>query len=287
MSNKLGVVGNGNIGSALGQVFADCGWRVEYFDAITSKRTVDSLSELADKSDVIIIAAPSWVNREVAEGLKPSAKGKLVLTVAKGVEAGFVTMDKVLEQVADGKFDHGVVYGPMLAAEIAKGKPAALLVATKGKQWTTGLSANSQLTIHYCEDPYSVALCGALKNIYAVALGINDGLELGHNSKGALAVAIIEEFGRLLQDLGGDPKQALGLAGIGDILATGWSDSSFNHRIGRLIVKDPAGSVPRGEGISSLSEVSSKLKLADYPVIQTLYSIVFEGTQPQALRKLV
>ncbi len=286
MVKKLGVIGNGNIGAALGQVFADNGWRVEYFDTVPSKRTVNTLGELADKSDVIIIAAPSWANRQIAEDMMPEATGKLVTTVAKGVEAGFVTMDKVLADVSKGRFDYGVINGPMLATEISNGKPAAMTLATTGQQWTDGFGKNSQLRVEHCDDPYSIALCGVLKNIYAVALGVNDGLELGHNAKGAMAVTILEEFGRLLGDLGGDPKQALSLAGLGDLLATGWSDLSFNHRIGRLIAKDPS-TEPRGEGITSLKEISAKIELANYPIVTALHQIVFEGAQAQTIRKLI
>ncbi|MEK7594565.1 MAG: NAD(P)-dependent oxidoreductase [Patescibacteria group bacterium] len=286
MSKKLGIVGNGNIGAALGQVFSDNGWRVEFFDVAVSKRTVESLGELAKKSDIIVIAAPSWVNREIAEGLMPEATGKLVVTLAKGVEPGFMTMDKVLADVSKGQFDYGVINGPMLASEITKGKPAAMILATKGKQWTDGFNKNSQLRVELCDDPYSIALCGVLKNIYAVALGVNDGLELGHNAKGALTISILEEFSRVLADMGGDPKLAMGLAGAGDLLATGWSDLSFNHRIGRLIAKDPS-TEPKGEGVTSLKEISGKIDLNDYPIIKELYQIVFEGAQPQTLRKLI
>ncbi|MEK7599856.1 MAG: hypothetical protein AAB462_02385 [Patescibacteria group bacterium] len=286
MSKRLGVVGNGNIGAALGQVFVDDGWRVEYFDTVESKRTVATLGELAQKSDVLIIAAPSWANRQIAEDMLPEAEGKLVTSVAKGVEAGFITMDKVLADVSKGRFDYGVIHGPMLASEITKGLPAAMTLATTGQQWTNGFGKNSQLRVEYCDDPYSIALCGVLKNIYAVALGVNDGLGLGHNAKGALAVNILEEFSQLLSDLGADPKQAYSLSGIGDLLATGWSDLSFNHRIGRLIAKDPS-TEPRGEGITSLKEIGSKIKLSDYPIVYALHKIVFEGAQPQILRQLI
>ena len=283
MAKRLGIVGNGRIGAALGGALGKGNWGVKYFDARKELSSVTSLAELGEASDVIIIAAPSWTNREIALELKPHAKGKLIVTVAKGVEPGFLTMEDMLAHVSGGSFDHGVLYGPMLASEIANEKPASLLLATSSSKWANTFSDNSKLKIIYSDDPKSIALCGVLKNIFAISLGINDGLGLGHNSKGALAVGIIDEFQRLLSKLGGDPKQANSLAGLGDLLATGWSDLSFNHRMGKLLAKDPENHPPKGEGVASLREIKAKVDLTDYPVLGATYAIVFESAKPSTI----
>ncbi len=280
MAKRLGIVGNGRIGAALGGALSRDNWRVKYFDARKEVSGVKSLDELGKTSDVIIIAAPSWTNRDIATELKPHAKDKLIVTVAKGVEPGFLTMEDMLTEVSGGHFDHGVLYGPMLASEIANQKPATILLATASSKWSNSFSGNSKLKIIYSDDPTSIALCGVLKNIFAISLGINDGLELGHNSKGALAVSIIDEFQRLLSDLGGDPKQANSLAGLGDLLATGWSNLSFNHRMGTLLVKDPGNHPPKGEGVAALKEIKAKVDFTDYPVLGATYRIVFESAKP-------
>lgn len=283
MSGSVGIVGNGRIGSALGGVLDASGWQVNYFDARSEASTVASLAELGTKSDVIIIAAPSWTNRTIATELKPHISGKLIVTVAKGVEPGFITMEEVLREVAAGHFDHGVLYGPMLASEITEKKPSAILLATAAHSWADQFKDTSQLQLIYNDDPYSIALCGVLKNIFAISLGINDGLELGHNSKGALAVSIIDEFQRLLAELGGNPEMALSLAGLGDLLATGWSDLSFNHRVGTMIAKDPGTIEPKGEGVAALKEIKSRVDVTSYPVLAATYAIVFEAGEPLSI----
>jgi glycerol-3-phosphate dehydrogenase (NAD(P)+) len=287
VTKRLGIVGNGKIGSALGDVFTTNGWSLNFFDSRKEASTVKSLAELGEASDVIIIAAPSWTNRKIAEELKPHLTEKLLVTVAKGVEPGFITMEDVFKDVAAGHFDHGVLHGPMLAAEIAEQKPAAILIATNSHRWADSFNGTSQLKIVYSDDPYSIALCGVLKNIFAITLGLNDGLHLGHNSKGALAVSIMGEFQRLLADLGGDPEQAFSLAGLGDLLATGWSDLSFNHRIGKLIAADPASAEPKGEGVMALKEIKAQVDLKNYPILESTYAIVFESASPERIIQVI
>lgn len=276
---KLGIVGHGHIGTALGNVFAKHGWDVQYYDIEPKLRTVDSLSQLAERSQIVMIAAPSRTNRAIATELAPKLKGKLLVSVAKGVEPGFITVDQVLAEVSDGAFDTGLLYGPMLAAEISNKQPASIMLATTSSKWAHTFDDIEQIKIVHTADVRSVALCGVLKNIYAIAFGVNDGLGLGINSKAALAVQIIDEFQRLLDTLGGDPHAALSLVGMGDLLATGWGQTSFNYNMGKSIAEQPASTEPKGEGVLALEELPSKVDLSDYPVAQGLHGIIFEHTQ--------
>ena len=287
MIKTVGVIGRGNIGSALGQVFADNGWQVEYFDQDPQISTVSSLGKLARSCQFMIIAAPSRANRNIAAALLPHAKDKLIATVAKGVEPGFKTMHEVLEEVSGGQFAHAIMHGPMLAAEIAEQKPATIMLATKHSKWSAEFESSSQIKLIYHDDPYSVALCGVLKNVYAISLGLNDGLKLGNNSKGALTVRIIGELQRLLAALGGDPKLALSVVGIGDLVATGWSDNSFNYRTGKKLASVPDGSTPKGEGVTSIKELRNKITLKNYPIVECLHDILYNNAQPTILRALV
>jgi glycerol-3-phosphate dehydrogenase len=93
----------------------------------------------------------------------------------------------------------------------------------------------------------------------------------------------MSEFQRLLAVLGGDPDQALSLAGLGDLLATGWSDLSFNHRIGKMIVKDPKNTEPKGEGVMSLKYIADKVDITQYPILQATHRILFDGADPKII----
>ena len=143
MSRNLGVVGHGRIGSALGQLFSENAWNVEIFDAIPDKCTVVSLKQLAEESEFIIIATPSNTNRDIAYELLPHVAGKLPGTVAKGVEQVFVTMHEVLEDVSGGKFEHGILHGPMLATEITESNPATIIFASDNMKWSADFGDDS------------------------------------------------------------------------------------------------------------------------------------------------
>lgn len=275
-TKTIGIVGHGHIGSALGNVFKKHGWQIDYFDIVPELQTVHSLGELAQKCQIVIIAAPSRVNRKVAQQLAPKLEGKLLVSVAKGVEPGFVTVDQILAEVSQGKFDTGLLYGPMLAAEITDKKPASIMLATESERWAHTFDKIEQIKIVHTEDVRSVALCGVLKNIFAIAFGINDGLNLGVNSKAALAVEIIDEFQRLLEALGGNPRAALSLVGMGDLLATGWGQTSFNYNVGRELAQHPDTAEPKGEGVLALEELPSKVELENYKVAAGLYKIIFK-----------
>lgn len=283
MEKVLGIVGHGQIGTALGNVCAKHDWRVEYFDSSPELCTVGSLEELATTSQIVIIAAPSRTNRAIAEALAPHMSGKLLVSVAKGVEPGFVTVDQILADVSQGSFDTGLLYGPMLAAEIHDKKPAAIMLATTSNRWASTFADIEQIKIVHTDDVRSVALCGVLKNIFAIAFGINDGLDLGYNSKAALAVEIVQEFRSLLEALGGDPDAALSLVGMGDLLATGWSKISFNYSIGKEFALHPSTTKPRGEGVLALQELPAQIDLGEYPIVSALYDIIFNQAELRPL----
>lgn len=283
MKKQLGIVGHGHIGTAIGNVLIKHDWSIAYYDLEPKLRTVASLAELAKQSEIIIIAAPSRANREIAEALAPAMKGKLLVSVAKGVEPGFITVDKILEDVSHGTFDTGLLYGPMLAAEIKEKKPASIMLATQSKRWAKTFDDVEQLSFVYTNDVHSVALCGVFKNIFAIAFGINDGLGLGVNSKAALAVQIIDEFQRLLEAFGGDPHTALSLVGMGDLLATGWGQTSFNYNMGKQFALDREKAEPKGEGVLALHELPFKLSLEDFPIVAGLHAMLFDDAPLQPL----
>jgi glycerol-3-phosphate dehydrogenase (NAD(P)+) len=286
MTTTIGIFGAGAIGTALGSVLESAGAKVEYWDVDTGNSTVTGPAELVAASQILILATPSWAVRTIASTMQ-AGSDKLVMTLAKGAEDGFVTMDQVLRESSRGTYGYGLLYGPMLAAELAAGKTTAALLAVSEEKWKGCLDGIPALKLRYTTDTKSVAICGVLKNIYALGLGIHDGLDLGANAKGVLAVRICAEMKRILEQLEADPEAATGLCGLGDLLATGWSQSSFNYRIGKAIAQKITTENMKGEGVRALAEITRVVKLDNLPVLSALHNIVTGGNDPRQLEAVI
>jgi len=291
-ANKVGIVGGGAIGSAIGQTMHEVGVSVVYWDIDPSKATIGSLPELLEYAPVIFLAIPSKADRAVlgtiADHLTGSAR-PLVISVSKGVEPGFVTIDKVLAEGSKDKFDYGLLYGPMLAKEISEGKHGHGVLATNTDRWH-GLFAipDIRLRTTYSTDLHSVALSGPLKNIYSLGLGLSDGLSLGFNTKGMLTLEAANEMKRLVAELGGDPVVVEGLAGLADLVATGWSGSSFNYQAAYgLAAGKHTHEGTKGEGVGALREISSVVDISSYPLLHVLHQIFIEQKNPDQFVRLL
>lgn len=287
---KIGIVGGGAIGTALGAVFKLGGANVEYWDVEADRSTVKSLSELA-QAELILLCIPSWANQETAADLaKITGKnsGKLVISVAKGVAPGFNFIPDILEQAADGAYDTGIMYGPMLAQEIASGKYGSAVIATTNSAWHNRLHlGDSKFYVEYSRDTNGVALCGVLKNIYAIGFGVLEGLNLGENAKGRMTVIVLEEMNRLFRHFNQDTKLIYGLAGLGDLLATGLSDLSFNHRIGKALAEGLLDDKVKGEGANSLSELTKVMDIKQFKIVNQLNQILQKEVAAESLGALL
>ena len=281
---KAGIVGRGEIGSVLGEMLARGGAIVSYWDREAARSTVSSVAELGTVADVIFIATPSSAVGETAAALVPRKEPGVLITLAKGVEPGWKTMDTVLKEHAPG-WAYGLLYGPMLAEELRMGKAGAAILALSDMHWHEPIARAlaPQLRIEKTDDLKSIALCGALKNCYAIALGICDGLELGMNAKGALTACIIGELEMILESLGADPRAAHGLAGLADIIATGGSEHSANHAVGLAAAR--GAELPHGEGINTLREAPHAIDLSRFPILSTTRAVLCDGAEPQRIKE--
>lgn len=287
MDINIGIIGAGAIGQALAKSFKS-ETKILFWDLDKSKCTVSSLEDLVEKSQIIFLAVPSWAVKPTVEKIKVG-KNKAVVCVAKGVEVGFVSMAEVLQKASKGSYEPGILYGPMLASELEDNKPTAAVLAIKNKTMFDNIRSLStdNFTLQYSNDPYSVSLCGALKNIYAIALGINDGLGLGSNAKGVLTTRIIYEMQAVLRDLKADPSVTLGLAGIGDLLATGFSELSFNHRIGMSIANNEPIKKNSSEGVNALVEIGGAVDLKKFELLSKLHNIVYGKISTKEMKGIV
>lgn len=288
---KVAIIGGGMIGQAVGGVLSRSGRQVEYWDKDPTKATVKGLAEALDNAQLVMLAVPSAANSSVAAEVAEhwaQAQDRLVVSLAKGVAPGFVSMDKVLAEAADGRFDHGLLFGPMLAPEIAAGKDGYGILAVSDKAWFDSLSDLKGLRLSYTGDTNSVGVAGALKNIYAIGFGLSDGLDLGANTKGALTTGAVEEMSRFMTELGADSKVVLGYAGLGDLLATGWGDESFNYRIGKALAEGIASSEhSKGEGVNAAREAAKVVDLKRYPIMAAIYKIALKNQDPKIFKDVI
>jgi glycerol-3-phosphate dehydrogenase (NAD(P)+) len=197
--------------------------------------TADLPAALAGAS-AVLLGVPSQHLRSVLEAAGPMIpEGTPVFSLAKGIEADTsLRMTEVVSLMVPQAVP-GVVSGPNLALEIARGQPAAALVACADPDRAEAVRASlhsPSFRAYATTDVVGVEVAGATKNVLAIAAGISDGLGLGENSRAMLITRGLAEMGRLGVTLGGHVLTFGGLAGIGDLIATATSDLSRNRSVG-------------------------------------------------------
>lgn len=194
-----------------------------------------------ESSQLVLFCVPSSSFREVLlKSIKYVNPEALLISATKGIEEkGFLLMSQILENEIKSH-DIGVISGPNLALEISQNQLTGTVIASKSKKLTEEcikIFASDSFRIYTNSDPYGVELGGALKNIYAIACGIADGLQSGENTVGMIMTRGLAEMSRFAVNQGADPMTFLGLSGVGDLITTCASPLSRNHAFGKLIGK--------------------------------------------------
>jgi len=201
------------------------------------------VAALADATDLVIFATPSAHLRASVEGLAPYLPAEAdLLSVVKGLEADtLLRMSEVIAESAGVLIGRiAALSGPNLAAEVARNLPASAVVAAADldlAQRVVARLGRRRFRLYVNEDILGVELCGALKNVVAIAAGAADGLGFGDNGKAGLLTRGLAEMTRLGIAAGANPLTFAGLAGMGDLIATAGSHLSRNHRLGEELAK--------------------------------------------------
>jgi glycerol-3-phosphate dehydrogenase (NAD(P)+) len=202
-------------------------------------QATSDLEEAVAGRPLVICSVPSHGVRQVAAGAaKHLAPEAILVSTVKGIEAETgLTMHQVLAQVLSDAHARRVVClsGPSFAREIAAGKPTVVTLAAKDEadaKYVQKTLSCATLRCYSNPDVMGVELGGALKNVIAIAVGISDGLELGHNARAALMTRGLAEITRLGVRQGASPLTFLGLAGVGDLILTCTGDLSRNRSVG-------------------------------------------------------
>ncbi|HET6498715.1 MAG TPA: NAD(P)H-dependent glycerol-3-phosphate dehydrogenase [Coriobacteriia bacterium] len=206
-------------------------------------------------ADVMIVATPSVAVRQTASALAELWDGSTpVVSLAKGLERGtLLRMTEVLAEVLGGSSRLAALSGPNHAEEVSLGIPSATVIAAYEEQVGLELRAlfsTPSFRAYTNPDVVGVELAGASKNVIAVAAGISDGLGFGDNSKASLMTRGLAEMTRLGRSRGANPMTYMGLAGMGDLIATCTSRHSRNRALGECIAR--GGSVPQYEAESRM-----------------------------------
>ncbi len=265
--------------------------RLPGIDLSPGVRPTADIGDLLEATDLVVFATPSAHLRETATrvsgALAPSAAR---LSVVKGLEAG--TLLRMSEVVADATATPlaavAALSGPNLAPEVARGLPASAVVAATDPALAARIQerlGRRRFRLYVNEDIVGVELCGALKNIVAIAAGAVDELGFGDNGKAGLMTRGLAEMTRLGIAAGANPLTFSGLAGLGDIIATCGSHLSRNHRLGEELAKGRSwveieGSLPGvAEGahtVRAALELATRLDV-ELPIAREVHAALFEG----------
>ena len=231
------VVGAGAWGTAFAQLLRSRG-----HDVFVARR--ESLVDAPyPEAELVVLAVPSHAFREVLGHIGGDAP---ILSLAKGLDPA--TGDRLSTLVSDRPV--AVLSGPNMAEEVLAGLPGATVIASTDQELAVRLqhALNSLVfRVYVNEDVVGVELCGAAKNVIALAAGGVDGLGLGDNAKAALITRGLVEMARLGEAFGAQPETFAGLAGMGDLMVTCFHPSGRNRRAGELIARGAAPEAARAE----------------------------------------
>jgi glycerol-3-phosphate dehydrogenase (NAD(P)+) len=241
--------------------------------------------------DLILVAIPSSNFRAVLRQVAPFISGQAVVSLTKGIEPdSFALMSEIIRQELP-QVAYGVLSGPNLAKELMAGLPAGTVIASPSEAVRSAVHqalASALFRVFANTDVQGVELGGALKNIYAVAMGMGAAYNLGENTRSMLLTRALAEMSRFAVKLGANPLTFLGLSGVGDLIATCSSPLSRNYQVGLALghgktleeaIKELGQTA---EGINTIRQVRAQAILLDVymPITCALYEVIFEGKPP-------
>jgi glycerol-3-phosphate dehydrogenase (NAD(P)+) len=208
-------------------------------DSVTASPDV---LDVVSGAEAVVVVTPSHGVRGTAERFSEALGADTpLISLAKGVEQGSLfRMTQVLEDVVGGTHRLAALSGPNHAEEVSRQIPSATVVAAHEEEVARtfqDLFMAPTFRVYTNPDVVGVELCGASKNVVAVAAGVSDGLGYGDNSKASLMTRGLAEMSRLGHALGANPLTYMGLAGVGDLIATCTSQHSRNRGLGEHVAK--------------------------------------------------
>lgn len=318
MTYQIGVIGAGGWGTTLANLLAEKGndvvlWayeestakainetheNVQYLPKVKLSKNLIAKTDLEDlvpDADILISAVPSEFVRTTANrlsGILRKDKQYKLVSVSKGLEhETFLLMTQVLREVLPENVKIAALSGPNHAEEVSRKMPTATVIATLHSdilEELTNLFATSYLKTYGLTDEYGVEICGAAKNITAIAIGICDGLNLGDNAKASIMTLGLTEMYRVGKRFGCTRKTFFGIAGVGDLIATCTSQHSRNRFYGERLAEGKSleqiteelhGMVAEGvKTVRSVYHFAIKNKIY-LPLTTQIYNVLYENKE--------
>ena len=260
----------------------------------TNIKASENLNEVMHEASIIFIATPSLIFEQIVKRISNFlTEEAFIISCTKGIlDKPFRTLSDILSEELKNKV--GVLSGPNLAKEIADKKIAGTVIANSDDKLIATIKAilsSKQFKIYSSNDIQGVELAGALKNIYAITCGMAESLEVGENALGLILTRSMAEMSRFAVAKGANPITFLGLAGMGDLVATCTSKLSRNYQLGFNLGKNMSLDTAKkevgqvAEGLRTLSVIkneSERLKI-NMPLVESLYNIIYEDSDPHEL----
>ena len=287
----------------LAEQLADAGENLHYLPGFTLPVDIQVTSDLPRaifETDILLCVTPSQHLRGVITHIAPLlTRNQIILSATKGIEeTTFLRMSQVVASVANNPF--AVLSGPSFAQEVAAGMPTAVVAASISPQIAQIIQrdfTSPTLRVYTNDDVPGVELGGAMKNVVALAAGVANGLNLGHNSSAALITRGIAEMTRLAIACGGRRQTLAGLSGVGDLVLTCTGSLSRNRAVGielgrgrqlHDIIAGLNGKVAEGVGSTAAALGLAARYAVEMPITEQMDAILHHNKSPkEAIRELM
>jgi len=304
---KVGIFGCGAFGLALANILVNNKIDVtiwtrkeetknKYLQDVYPAKITNSIEECVNNKDLLIIAIPVAYIRDLCIKMKNNINSNTnICIVSKGIEqkTGLFPYDIANSILKINNI--AVLSGPSFAKDIMNKNPIGFTLASKikrPKDICLKVFSNDYIKIETTEDIIGTQICGAIKNVIAIASGMLDGLNAGDSTRAMLITEAVYDLEEILSAFNGDKKTVLSYAGFGDLLLTCTSSNSRNYSFGKLIgeglnSKDMDEYLINNtvEGYYTLESIYNLLKNKDVkiPIINIVYNIVNNGGNPNDL----
>jgi glycerol-3-phosphate dehydrogenase (NAD(P)+) len=273
------------------------------FQLASNVAVTTRIEEALDAAEIVLGVMPSHHARSMYTRMLPYLDpGMLLVSATKGLEEGtYARVSQIIHEVVGERFrpSVSVLSGPTFAREVARGEPAAVVVASTDLELARRIQiafSGPTLRLYTNSDVAGVELGGSLKNVIAIGAGVCQGLNLGNNTMAALITRGLAEITRLSIAMGAQARTLSGLAGLGDLVLTCSGDLSRNRTVGLKLARghrldEILASTPMiAEGVRTAyaaAELAAK-ELVEMPITQQMFEMLHNGKPPQdAVRELM